>query len=137
MSTSSWRSIYVGTGPPGRLCTHQASSRFIGHLNQSRAANLRNWMQVPVHARSRDYDLAGLAAEPERLSAVVAFDQPCLGDLTGSTSCTCSAISAPTRSRSPGSAARHRRRLLTRRARRRPRSATRRGRRRPLVESEL
>jgi SAM-dependent methyltransferase len=38
---------------------------------------------VPVHAASRDYDLAGLAADPVRLSPVVAYDQPWLGDLSG------------------------------------------------------
>jgi SAM-dependent methyltransferase len=38
---------------------------------------------VPVHAGSRDYDLAGLAADPKRLSSVVAYDQPWLGDLSG------------------------------------------------------
>jgi SAM-dependent methyltransferase len=38
---------------------------------------------VPVHAASHDYDLAGLAADPDRLSPVVAYDQPWLGDLSG------------------------------------------------------
>ena len=53
-------------------------------MDKYRAVNLRNWeSRVPVHAGSRDYDLAGLAADPRRLSAVVAFDQPWLGDLTG------------------------------------------------------
>jgi SAM-dependent methyltransferase len=36
-----------------------------------------------VHAASRDYDLAGLAADSNRLSPVVTYDQPWLGDLTG------------------------------------------------------
>ena len=46
--------------------------------------NLRNWeSRVPMHAASRDYDLAGLAADPARLSGVVAYDRPWLGDLTG------------------------------------------------------
>jgi 2-polyprenyl-3-methyl-5-hydroxy-6-metoxy-1,4-benzoquinol methylase len=36
-----------------------------------------------VHAASRDYDVAGLAADPRRLSGVVSFDRPWLGDLTG------------------------------------------------------
>ena len=36
-----------------------------------------------MHAGSRDYDLAGLAADPARLSPVVAYDQRGLGDLTG------------------------------------------------------
>ncbi len=53
-------------------------------MDKYRATNLRNWeSRVPVHAGSRDYDLAGLAADPNRLSRVVAFDQPWLGDLTG------------------------------------------------------
>ena len=39
--------------------------RFIDDLDEYRAANLRNWeSRVPVHAGSRDYDLAGLAADP-------------------------------------------------------------------------
>ena len=38
---------------------------------------------MPVHAGSRTYDLAGLAADPKRLSPVVAYDQPWLGDLSG------------------------------------------------------
>jgi SAM-dependent methyltransferase len=38
---------------------------------------------VPVHAGSRDYNLAALAADPERLSPVVAYDKPWLGDLAG------------------------------------------------------
>jgi SAM-dependent methyltransferase len=38
---------------------------------------------VPVHAGSQTYDLAGLAADPARLSPVVAYDRPWLGDLTG------------------------------------------------------
>jgi SAM-dependent methyltransferase len=36
-----------------------------------------------VHAVSQDYDLAGLAADPARLSGVVAYDRAWLGDLTG------------------------------------------------------
>lgn len=36
-----------------------------------------------MHAGSRDYDLAGLAADRSRLSPVVTYDQPWLGDLTG------------------------------------------------------
>jgi SAM-dependent methyltransferase len=45
---------------------------------------LANWeSRVPVHAASNDYDLAGLAADRTRLSAVVAYDRPWLGDLSG------------------------------------------------------
>ena len=36
-----------------------------------------------MHAGSRDYDLAGLAGDSARLSPVVTYDQPWLGDLTG------------------------------------------------------
>jgi SAM-dependent methyltransferase len=53
-------------------------------LDEPRAANLRNWeSRVPVHAASRTYDLDGLVAGQKRLSDVVAFDEPHLGDLTG------------------------------------------------------
>ena len=38
---------------------------------------------MPVHAASRTYDLAGLAADPTRLSHVVAHDKEWLGDLGG------------------------------------------------------
>ena len=38
---------------------------------------------MPVHAASNDYDLEGLAADPKRLSPVVTYDQPWLGDLSG------------------------------------------------------
>ena len=38
---------------------------------------------MPVHAASNDYDLAGLAADPKRLSPVVTYDRPWLGDLSG------------------------------------------------------
>jgi SAM-dependent methyltransferase len=38
---------------------------------------------VPVHASSRDYDLSGLAADRDRLSPVVGYDAPWLGDLSG------------------------------------------------------
>jgi SAM-dependent methyltransferase len=62
----------------------QASFIFIDDLDAHRAANLRNWeSRVPVHAGSRTYDLAGLAADPAQLSGVVAYDQWWLGDLTG------------------------------------------------------
>lgn len=38
---------------------------------------------MPVHAASRTYDLHGLASDPQRLSGVVEYDRPWLGDLTG------------------------------------------------------
>ena len=53
-------------------------------LDAHRLTNLRNWEnRVAVHARSRSYDLAGLAADPARLSDVVARDRERLGDLRG------------------------------------------------------
>src|SRR5262249_474278 len=53
-------------------------------LDEPRAANLRNWeSRVPVHVASATYDIAGLVAGPKRLSQVVAFDAPHLGDLSG------------------------------------------------------
>jgi hypothetical protein len=56
----------------------------VPELDGSRAANLKNWeSRVPVHAASRTYDLDGLVSGRKRLSDVVAFDAPHLGDLTG------------------------------------------------------
>jgi len=47
-------------------------------------ANLANWeARVPLHAASEDYDLAGYLADPDKLSGVVSYDAPSLGDLTG------------------------------------------------------
>ena len=93
-------------------------------MDKYRAVNLRNWeSRVPVHAGSRDYDLAGLAADPSRLSAVVAFDQPWLGDLTGLdvVHLQCH-IGTDTVSLAPARRPRHRRRLLTGCVGRRPRA---------------
>jgi hypothetical protein len=79
--------MYVGTEAPSR--NHEETGvrlAFVAieNLDEFRAENLRNWeSRVPVHAASRDYDLAGLAADPARLSPVVSFDQPWLGDLAG------------------------------------------------------
>lgn len=64
--------------------TARLVSWFIAHFDEYRAENLRNWeSRVPVHAASRDYDLTGLAADRTRLSPVVEYDRPWLGDLTG------------------------------------------------------
>jgi SAM-dependent methyltransferase len=53
-------------------------------LDEHRAANLANWeSRVPVHAASRTYDLDALVDGRRKLSKVVAFDAPHLGDLTG------------------------------------------------------
>lgn len=47
-------------------------------------ANLANWeARVPLHAASDAYDLAGYLDDPAKLSGVVAYDAPFLGDLTG------------------------------------------------------
>lgn len=64
--------------------TARLVSRFIADFDKYRTENLRNWeSRVPVHAASRDYDLSGLAADRTRLSPVVEYDRPWLGDLTG------------------------------------------------------
>ena len=61
--------MYVGTATPSR--NHEETGvrlafGAIEHLDEYRAENLRNWeSRVPVHAASRDYDLAGLAADPD------------------------------------------------------------------------
>jgi SAM-dependent methyltransferase len=53
-------------------------------LDEPRAANWQNWeSRVPVHVASETYDVSGLLADPQRLSQVVAFDAPHLGDVTG------------------------------------------------------
>ncbi len=53
-------------------------------LDENRLTNLRNWEdRVPVHAASKTYDLAGLAADPQRLSGVVARDRERISDLRG------------------------------------------------------
>lgn len=53
-------------------------------IDDHRLKNLRSWEdRVPVHAASQSYDLPGLAAEPTRLSGVVARDRDRIGDLTG------------------------------------------------------
>jgi SAM-dependent methyltransferase len=46
--------------------------------------NLTNWeARVPIHAGSREYGLERYVEDPARLSDVVAFDAPFLGDLSG------------------------------------------------------
>ena len=62
--------------------------------------------RAPAHAASPDYGFDRFRADPAHLSDVVRFDLPRLGDLTGLVASTCSATSAPTRSRSSGSGAR-------------------------------
>lgn len=82
------RLALVGFPHPGfdarRRLARPATFGGIEPPDDYRAANLRNWeSRVPVHAASRTYDLSGLAADPERLSPVVAFDAAWLGELTG------------------------------------------------------
>ena len=51
---------------------------------EHRRINLANWeSRVDIHVKSTTYDVAGLVAGTRRLSDVVAFDEPFLGDLTG------------------------------------------------------
>lgn len=53
-------------------------------LDAHARANLDNWNErVPVHAASPDYAVEALATDPERISDVVAFDRPRMGDVTG------------------------------------------------------
>jgi SAM-dependent methyltransferase len=78
--------MYVGTAFPTNPGETALRLAFVAieHLDEYRAENFRNWeSRVPVHAASRDYNLAGLAADPTKLSPVVTYDRPRLGDLTG------------------------------------------------------
>jgi SAM-dependent methyltransferase len=53
-------------------------------MDQEREANLANWeSRVAIHVASQEYDVDALVAGTRRLSDVVAFDAPFLGDLTG------------------------------------------------------
>jgi SAM-dependent methyltransferase len=53
-------------------------------VDEFRSTNLRNWeSRVPVHATPAGYDPWSLAADPNRVSGVVARDAPWLGDLSG------------------------------------------------------
>jgi SAM-dependent methyltransferase len=53
-------------------------------MDAERETNLSNWeSRVPIHLTSRDYDVESLIDGRRRLSDVVAFDAPFLGDLTG------------------------------------------------------
>jgi SAM-dependent methyltransferase len=48
------------------------------------AINKANWDErAPAHARSKGYGVDRFVAEPDRLSAVVRFDRPRLGDING------------------------------------------------------
>ena len=53
-------------------------------MDEYLATNRANWDErAPAHAASPGYEVAELLADPTRLSGVVAFDRPLLGDLTG------------------------------------------------------
>lgn len=53
-------------------------------FDANRRLNLGNWEdRVPVHAASKSYNLAGLAADPSRLSAVIERDRSRLPPLGG------------------------------------------------------
>lgn len=69
------------------------------HLSLNRS----NWDdRAPVHAAAPYYEWDRFIADPAHLSRVVEFDRPRLPALDGVEGVTCSATSAPTRSRSPG-----------------------------------
>lgn len=53
-------------------------------LDEHRRTNLATWnARVAAHAASPDYAVDALADDPERLSTVVAFDRPRMGDVAG------------------------------------------------------
>jgi SAM-dependent methyltransferase len=53
-------------------------------LDEPRRANRDNWDdRVPIHWASPVYDVAGFIADPGRLSDVVAFNAPLVGDVAG------------------------------------------------------
>jgi len=53
-------------------------------LDPYRRANRANWDdRVPIHWDSPGYDVAGFVADPGRLSGVVAFDSPLVGEVRG------------------------------------------------------
>ena len=53
-------------------------------FDEARRANRDNWDdRVPIHWESPVYDVAGFIADPTRLSDVVAFDAPLVGEVRG------------------------------------------------------
>ncbi len=53
-------------------------------LEASLAANRDNWNErVAAHAASGDYAVDSFASDPDRISPVVAFDRPRMGEVTG------------------------------------------------------
>src|SRR3954470_5337910 len=60
------------------------SSRFDMSWERWRADNLAGWEdRVPIHTGPGGYDVAGLLADPQRLSATVRHDRDALGLLEG------------------------------------------------------
>jgi SAM-dependent methyltransferase len=55
-------------------------------LDEFRQTNLTNWNErTGIHVRSRLYDLQGYVADPNKISRIVQFDMPDLGDVAGKT----------------------------------------------------
>ena len=55
-------------------------------IDEYRAANLANWNERVIgHTAPDGYDLAGLIADPERLTDVVTFDKDVFGEVAGKT----------------------------------------------------
>ena len=53
-------------------------------LDEHRRANLDNWNErTGIHAKSQRYNLAGYVSDPQKISDVVQFDAPDLGDVSG------------------------------------------------------
>ncbi|MEM9200438.1 MAG: class I SAM-dependent methyltransferase [Actinomycetota bacterium] len=53
-------------------------------IDEYRAANLANWNERVIgHTAPDGYDIAGLIADPDRITDVVRFDQDVFGDVTG------------------------------------------------------
>lgn len=53
-------------------------------VDKFRQVNLDNWNErTGIHASSKFYDLAGFIADPKRITRVVEFDLPDLGDIKG------------------------------------------------------
>jgi SAM-dependent methyltransferase len=71
--------------PAVRPCSAEPPTlRRNGMSDELQEANRANWeARVPLHAASDMYDLDAYVADPRKLSDVVAFDAPFLGDLQG------------------------------------------------------
>ncbi len=68
------------------ICARPAPGEVPMPLDEYRQANLDNWNErTGIHAASRLYNLEKYVSDPDRISDVVQFDVPDLGDLTGKT----------------------------------------------------